>query len=340
MDEFTNTYRFLPYITEFKRKHEWIDFLRRIVSHHNQDNITRTAAYQRFYLLHPEIRWSFLASMVSRNAGWNMTDLEGETFRSLLTPETRKNLFMTYERANWAIFQDAFPQLLIYHYSTLNEDKMFHLLKDFHVSEFMQEIWEQFWEHRDEGKLVQSQIINEQNLIQKPVIEHPVYKNKVFRSGLFFIEDHLHFCSVVFPTRKGDLIGASVHDFRNVDDRIKLGNILYRILFHNEYYPLFYDFALNIRPTGSRRDYESFCAPGLARTNTPSLTSVYDKVEHHWEMSEDWSRAARVKKKWYSTPGLPKEPLMTKWFFRKQGQMKRVAHLKSLFVNKERTAGH
>jgi hypothetical protein len=341
MDEFTNTYRFLPYIPEFKqRKQDWIDFLRRIVCHHNQDNITRTVAYQSFYLLHPEIKWSFLASMVSRNAGWNMTDLEGETFRSLLTPATRENLFMTYERANWSIFQDAFPQLLIYHYSTLYKEKMFHLLKDFNVSSFMQEEWNLYWEHRNEDRLVQSQIINEQNLIQKPVIDHPVYKKKVFRSGLFFIEDHLHFCSVVFPSENGELIGASVHDFRKLDDRIKLGNILYQILFHNDYYPSFYDFARKVKPTGSRDDYEFFCASSFTRTNTPSLTSVYDKVDHHWEMEEDWSSDATVKKEWYVTPSLPEDPCLTKWFFHKQKQLKKVAWLKSMVIkNKKRTAG-
>ncbi|MGR3764793.1 DUF2515 family protein [Rossellomorea sp. NS-SX7] len=332
MDEFTNTYRFLPFITEFKRRHEWIDFIHRIVSHHNQDNITRTIAYQSFYLLHPEIEWSFLASMVSRNAGWNMTDLEGETFKSLLTPETRKNLFMTYERANWSIFQDAFPQLLIYHYSTLYKQKMFHLLEDFRVSAFMQEEWNRFWDHRNESRLVQSQIINEQNLIQKPVIEHPIYKKKVFRSGLFFIEDHLHFCSVVFPSKDGKLIGASVHDFRKLDERIKLGNILYQILFHDDYYRFFYEFALKVNPTGSREDYERFCDPALIRTNTPSLKKVYGKIEHHWNNEEDWSSVTRVKKAWYRKPHIPDEPCMKKWFFHKQRQLMRVARLKSLIM--------
>jgi Protein of unknown function (DUF2515) len=332
MDDIINTYRFLPSISEFKREQDLIDFLRVMVDHHNQDNITRTIAYQSYYLHHPEIKWSFLASMVSRNAGWNMTDLEGRTFRTLLTPKTREDLFMTYERANWAIFQDAFPQLLIYHYSTLSEEKMFHLLKDFHISAFIQGEWECFWEHRDGERLVQSQIINEQNLIQKPVIEHPVYKEKVFRSGLFFIEDHLHFCSVVFPTRKGELFGASVHDFKDVNDRIKLGNILYQILFDEKYHSAFFDFAFNISPTGSRRDYEGFCAFDMDGTNTPSLRDVYDKINHHWGIPEDWSSGTKVKKEWYCQPDLDEEPLMTNWFFRKQWQMKRIARLKSLLM--------
>lgn len=40
------------------------------------DNISRTVFYDQFYLKHKEIVWGYLASFVSRNAGWNMTDLE------------------------------------------------------------------------------------------------------------------------------------------------------------------------------------------------------------------------------------------------------------------------
>ena len=43
----------------------------------NKNNVTRTKAYLDFYIRHPEIHWVFLAHMVSRNAGWNMTDLKG-----------------------------------------------------------------------------------------------------------------------------------------------------------------------------------------------------------------------------------------------------------------------
>ena len=92
-----------------------------------------------------EIHWSFLASMVSRNAGWNMCDLEGKWFPIFYEKEMRERLFLTYERANWLIFQDAFPQLLLYQYSTKVKQAMFHLLKYFHVSSFMEREWNYFW---------------------------------------------------------------------------------------------------------------------------------------------------------------------------------------------------
>lgn len=42
----------------------------------NRNNVTRTKAYGDFYLEHPEVHWAYLVHMVSRNGGWNMTDLK------------------------------------------------------------------------------------------------------------------------------------------------------------------------------------------------------------------------------------------------------------------------
>lgn len=100
----------------------------------NIDNISRTNCYESFYFRYQEIKWAFLAGLVSRNAGWNMCDLEGKSYSSLLTKQYRSYLFLTYERANWLIFQDAYPQLLLYHYSTKIGRPLFHLLPYFHVS--------------------------------------------------------------------------------------------------------------------------------------------------------------------------------------------------------------
>lgn len=62
-------------------------------SKNNVDNISRTNAYFEFFLNYPEIKWAFLASMVSRNAGWNMCDLEGKWLSSILSKQARKELF-------------------------------------------------------------------------------------------------------------------------------------------------------------------------------------------------------------------------------------------------------
>ena len=121
---------------------------------YNKDNISRTQAYFSFYQKYPEIKWSFLASMVSRNAGWNMCDLEGSILSKSLSPEYRKRLFLTYETANAIIFRDVFPQLLLYHYSTELQTFLFHLLPEFFTSKFMQQEWTEFWYRRDEERLM------------------------------------------------------------------------------------------------------------------------------------------------------------------------------------------
>ncbi|TMU86794.1 DUF2515 domain-containing protein [Bacillus sp. BHET2] len=327
MNKYNNTYRFLPYIPEPKRVNKWIEELAALVNSYNQDNISRTHAYQNYFLLHPDIMWSFLASMVSRNAGWNMTDLKGDTFPRLLRSETCDLLFMTFERANWSIFQDAFPQLLLYHYSTIYGKKMFHLCREFQISRFMEKEWDRYWEEKDEIRLVHSLIINEQHLIQQPVIDHNVYKRRVFRTSLFFIEDHLHFSSVLFPTLQGELLGASVHGFRGIDNRIQLGNRLFTLLFHPDYHDLFVRFAMEVEHTGSRKDYEKFCI-GMKETNTPELRQVYENVSHNWKDHRDWSKEVIVRRSWYEQPDLLQDIDLTKWFFTKQRQLEKVANIK------------
>jgi hypothetical protein len=100
----------------------------------NIDNISRTQAYATFYHRYPEVKWAFLASMVSRNAGWNMCDLQGKNMKKALSKQTRDLLFLTYERANWLIFKDVFPQLLLYAVSRKKHVSYVHLLPYLNVS--------------------------------------------------------------------------------------------------------------------------------------------------------------------------------------------------------------
>lgn len=45
--------------------------------------------------------------MVSRNGGWNMTDLKGELLSHLLSESEQNDFFQFLERGNWLIFQDV-----------------------------------------------------------------------------------------------------------------------------------------------------------------------------------------------------------------------------------------
>ncbi len=98
----------------------------------NRNNVTRTQAYLDFYLKHPEVHWSFLAHMVSRNGGWNMTDLKASHISNLLSYEKASILFRFLEKANHLIFQDAYPQLLLYEESKKAGRPLFYLLSEFH----------------------------------------------------------------------------------------------------------------------------------------------------------------------------------------------------------------
>ncbi|MBR8645388.1 DUF2515 family protein [[Brevibacterium] frigoritolerans] len=71
--------------------------------------MTRTQAYLAFYNRNPEVHWAFLAHMVSRNGGYHMTDLKSSNMTHLLDRAERQKFFHFLERANSAIFADAFP---------------------------------------------------------------------------------------------------------------------------------------------------------------------------------------------------------------------------------------
>ncbi|MFB6466043.1 DUF2515 domain-containing protein [Cytobacillus sp. Hz8] len=284
----------------------------------NMDNISRTNAYFQFYHQYPEVKWAFLASMVSRNAGWNMCDLEGNWLPKMISNPMRQRIFQTYERANWLIFQDAYPQLLLYHYSTLLNRPMFHLLKEFHVSSFMEKTWSLFWKKRDQKKLLCALIINEQNVIENPVVKNPNYEKRVFHSLIFFLQDMFHYNAVLFPTCFGELYGASVSHFTSVTERIDLGKRLADILFHPYLYKAFFQFANKTEHTGSRHDYEQYFYPPPIRS-TPFLRATFPVISHHIHERKDWSHKRSIPRKWRTLKIKHEHPLhLTKWYQRKQ----------------------
>lgn len=296
----------------------------------NIDNISRTKAYERFYVKHKEIQWAFLASMVSRNAGWNMTDLEGNYFPLVLEKKVRDELFITYERANWLIFQDAYPQLLLYEWSKKKNKSYFSYLRFFNVSSFMEKEWEYFWKTNDVKRLMHSLIINEQNVIQKPVIEHPLYKKKVFKSFAFKLEETFHFCSVLFPTIDGELYGFSVKDFRKLDARISLGKRLASLLFHHSLHEKFLQFSSRQEHTGSRIDYERYISLGNKK-DTPFLRLTYDIIPHHRHECKDWYSKKAPIEKWMKKEPNQRPREITTWFLNKRKELYAGILIESIF---------
>lgn len=287
----------------------------------NRDNISRTVSYADYFKRNPEIRWAFLASLVSRNAGYSMCDLKGEWLPRFLSEDTRKHLFHTYERANWLIFQDAFPQLLLYEYSKEEGIPLFDLLDHFYVSSFMKEEWHRFWIGRDLKRLCTSLIINEQHVIEKPVIRNSFYKKRIFSGIPFLLQDYFHFSTVLFPVLSGDVYGISVHGFKNVRNRIETGKMLYTILFESRWNKEIIRFSDTVTHTGSRHDFERFVYPKKKR-ETPLLRMVYPIVNHHRKSMKDWYKKGMNTEVFYHPVKKIQKPCLTDWYKQKQRQLK------------------
>jgi hypothetical protein len=242
--------------------HDELNLLRRIrerTVYHNRNNLTRTQAYWHMYQRYPELHWAFLAHMVSRNGGWNMTDLKGELLPYLLDDARCHSVFAFLERANSLIFHDAYPQLLLYDASRQSGEPWFHLLAWTGVSRFMRPVWELFWARRDSALLTTALIINEQHYIQKRVVEHPFYHELVLDTVFFAMQSLLQLNQVVFPYKNSGtprLAGLIIENFSDLNERIEAGKKLYAILFG---IPVVHQgavqFAGSHRHTGSRCDY-------------------------------------------------------------------------------------
>ncbi|WP_407268661.1 DUF2515 family protein [Radiobacillus sp. PE A8.2] len=314
-----------------KKLCEYIDEQTR---NNNIDNISRTLAYQQFYLEHQNIKWAYLASMVSRNAGWNMTDLETSTFKHLLTARIRKQLFSTYERANWLIFSDAYPQLLLYQFSKERNEPLFHLLSKFAVSPFMQKEWFLFWKFKDENRLVTSLIINEQNVINNPVTKHPFYKKNVFLAWPYLVQDFFLLNAVVFPTCTDEAFATPVHDFTNITKRITLGKRLASILFHPSLYNQFYNFTISTDHTGSRYDYQQYMSSNQ-KSESPKLRDVYPVIDHQDKIRKDWHQQREVKEGWWEEEHVSLDENQWDKYSRKQKIIRKVVNWKQIKSSKK-----
>ncbi|MGG4032225.1 DUF2515 domain-containing protein [Paenibacillus cisolokensis] len=248
--------------------------IRAETAHLGRNNVTRTAAYRDVFLRRRELHWALLAHMVSRNGGWNMTDLQGEWFPRLLGMEKRKATFRFLERSNALIFHDAYPQLRLYEASLHAGRSLFRLLPAFGVSAFMRPVWERFWRDRDPVPLTVALIVNEQHYIEERVVRNPYFRQHVLGTLFFGMQSLLHLNQIVFPYgRDGErlqLAGLVLDNFSSLHERIELGKGLYAILFGvPEVAEGAVRFARSIRHTGSRADY----APDLfasARREAPS----------------------------------------------------------------------
>ncbi|MGG3882981.1 DUF2515 domain-containing protein [Brevibacillus panacihumi] len=282
----------------------------------NKNNVTRTTAYYEYYRSHPEIHWAFLGHMVSRNGGWNMTDLKGELLSRLLSNTEQNDFFQFLERGNWLIFQDVYPQFLLYEESLKREMNLFHLLPFFHVSVFMEVIWNHFWLTGDRYLLAMGLIINEQSYLEERIIKNPYYQKTVLQTLEFKLQDVLRLNQILFPCyREGDreltLVGHTIQHFASLYERIRLGKQLYTLLFdRTAILREAVKWAAEHPHTGSRKDYwphlfndvketmpgvlyrkrtvNGRLKPGTSRLFSPPLQHAWKDVDHPEAEAGDW----------------------------------------------------
>jgi hypothetical protein len=285
--------------------------IRSTTAEHNLNNVTRTKAYLDFYKQHPEIHWAFLGHMVSRNGGWNMTDLKGEFLTRLLSKKERETFFAFLERGNWLIFQDAFPQFLLYQESLKWNKPFFHLFPYLNISTFMETIWNNFWKSHETYVLTMGLVVNEQSYLEKRVIQNPQYKKEVLDTFEFKLHELFSFNQILFPYGNKKLAGQTLQQFASLNERILLGKRLYSILFkERDFLNDVYLWAFQHPHTGSRKDYwphifnnvnegipgfsyqlrlkSCQLRKGARKLYSPSLENAWKNVTHREAEKGDW----------------------------------------------------
>ncbi|MBX0319674.1 MULTISPECIES: DUF2515 family protein [Shouchella] len=252
-----------------------------IIRFNNVDNIARTKAYEAFGRRHPEIRWARLAGIVSRNAGWNMTDLACGPLASIIPKETRQAIVSVYERANWLIFADAFPQLQLYAKWKRTKNPRFQELEQFFVSRFMIAEWRRFWEERDEIRLMTALIINEQLMLQRRFLDEPALES-FFHSVFYTLNELAHFSHVILPTPTSSGYAERVTNFADPTARIALGKRIAAVLYDAETESTIFQFTNKQEPTGSRKEYDRL-------EKALPLRLVYPRFRHKAAPRTEWA---------------------------------------------------
>jgi len=275
----------------------------------NRSNITRTAAYLACYEECPELHWALLAHMVSRNGGYHMTDLQSGLMRNLQDETSRQQTYRLLERSNALIFQDAYPQLLLYQHSRRLGRSCFHLLSHFHVSAFMTPFWERFWLEKCSSLLSTALIINEQNYIEGRVVQHPYFHKNIISSPSFRLHDLAGLNQIVFPLGKGlGIVGRVLERFDKLDERIAFGKCLYAMLFGmDQVLDGVLKFARAVPHQGSRAEYWPglFTAVQHESENNTSQRCSAELVDEEWLPEGQRLYSPKLLDVWHETPYEP-----------------------------------
>lgn len=182
----------------------------------NLNNITRTNYYLQFWQAYPEIPWALLAHLVSRNAGYQMSDIaryKEQTILAMAAANVYPALptssidgvalgltaasFALLEEGNFLIFRDIYPQLEAYALAKQNPpvfDVIFDALAqdsaNFDIDQFAVDQWKEFfnaaqgsafflpnwWESSQVQQHSFALICNEQNQIEDRLVNDPNHR--------------------------------------------------------------------------------------------------------------------------------------------------------------------
>ncbi len=186
----------------------------------NEDNVARTASYLELYRYTvdnpPDLPWVLMAHLVSRNAGYWMTDLARRIEARPEQAPALERLFLLLERANFLIFHDAW-----FHCVTYLRDGA-DALPSGRVTRYVREAWSRYAVAPDERALVLDLVVNEQNFI-----EHRVVRAERFALGMStidFIEASGRERPIALPETDAAI---TVGGFRDIDKRIRTGERIF-----------------------------------------------------------------------------------------------------------------
>jgi hypothetical protein len=223
----------------------------------NRDNVARTESYLELYALcrayGVELPWILMAHLVSRNAGYLMTDLAKTPAGSFFTREALDELFLFLERANFLIFDDAWHHVV--HHALGGVRQL-----DARTPRFMRDAWGRYELEAAgeitpalERSLVLDLVTNEQNLIESRVVHNTRFARA--RAMIAFFEDAQVDGAVVLPLT---LARIRVGAFAQLEKRIDAGRRIFdEVLAERRGRDAIFAWAVAHPHTGSRRTYKS-----------------------------------------------------------------------------------
>ena len=253
----------------------------------NRDNVARTASYLELYALArangAELPWLLMAHLVSRHAGYLMTDVAAQIGAgSFFKREALEELFSFLERANFLIFDDAWHHVLCH---------LMRAPKGERTARFMRDAWHRYETEpssaASERRLLLDLVMNEQSYIERRVAHNARFARPLAMVGFF--EAIGREARVALPLTDARI---KVGGFARLERRVETGRRIFD----------------EVLADASRR--EAIFAWALAHPHTGSRTVIDSRVQS-LTLRDEWP-VERVRDLW-SEIHAPPEP-DAEWF--------------------------